>query len=272
MFPKQETCMLQNTSNIGYQSLPFSNYNELEEVVINNTDKIEMTALQLFIEQKKILREHNDKITVIPVSYLYSIFGSAPGIVGGALLHPLWFFASIPGIIGCVFSGKLTHDAISTKNEISSILLECFYLENFHNSFESFKVDPQDYKLGSLFEDFSNVGGKLSNHIYAEDLMLFYDTGKLFLMDAAAIFLQNKNVESPVAKLWKETLESTLKSNESKEDAEPWHSMGVDNPKLESYLDFAEKRKCLNSIMIADKILHIYKNVMETFLANNKLV
>lgn len=263
--------MLQNTSNIAYQPLPISDYNELKEVVIKSTDKTEMTVIQLFMEQKSKLKVQNDKITLIPVSYVYSIFGSAPGIVGGALIHPLWFFASIPGIIGGIVSCKNTYDAVATQNEISSILLECFYLENFHKSFESFKVDPEDYKLGSLFEDFSNVGGELSNLIYAEDLKLFHDTGKLFLMDAAATFLQNKNEESPVAKLWKETLESAFKSNEIKENAEPWHSMGVDNPKLESYLDFAEQRKNLTSILIADKVVHIYKNVMETFLANNKI-
>lgn len=267
-----ETYMLQNTSNISYQSLPISDYNELEEVVINSTDKTEVAAIQLFMEQKAILKEHNDKISTFPISYVYSFFGTAPGIVGGSLLHPLWFFTSIPGIIGGVVSCKNTYEAIATQNEISSILLECFYLEGFHDSFESFQLDPQDYKLGSLFEDFSNVGGQLSSLIYADDLKLFHDTGKLFLMDAAATFLQNKNKESAVAKLWKETLESTLKSNECKEDAEPWHSMGVDNPKLESYLNFAQQRKCLNSIRIVDKILHIYKNVMETFLVNNKLV
>lgn len=264
---KMEINMLQSTSNIAYQPLPLSDNNDLEEVVIESIDKIEMTAVQLFKEQRALLKEKCDTTTPFQFSSLYSFLGSCPGFIMGSFVDPLWYLASIPGVIGGAVSCKHTYDAISSKNEMESYLLKCCYLEGFYNSFENFKMYPEDYKLGSLFEDFSNIGGELSNLIYAEDLRLFHDTGKLFLMDAAATFLQNK---SPVAKLWKETLESTLKSNESKENAEPWHSMGVVNPKLESYLDFAQQRKNLNSIMMADRIVHIYKNVMETYLANNK--
>lgn len=276
MSPKQNgDSMLQNTSNIAYQPLPLGCDNELEEIVIESIDKNEMTVIQLFKEMQDNLRNsvtETDVSLACQFSFMCTMLTFTPGIVLGIVFNPLWLLSSIPGAIGSLYSLKNTYAVANIKNNADCLLLRCNDLKAFHDYFEEFKLDPQDLKLRRLFEFFNEItkSGELSDLIYEEDSKLFHDTGKLFLMDAACKLLQEKNKNSLVANQWKENLESALNTDSCSIFAEPWHSIGIENPKLESYLDFAIQRKNLHSIMIADRIVHIYKNMMETFLANNK--
>lgn len=268
---------MQSTSSIAYEPIPnIVDQNNLEEVVIENSEKTHQTALDLFgnVHQELHKKSENYEKGFVNGFRGAVITGTAaamPGIIVmisgnpmGAVGMALCEFIVIP------FFGYATYN-FKWGEYTQALLNKCESIKSFHNSFEDFKSDPQEFKVKNLFDLFQwiDLNEKQSELVPQDDLKLFQSTGKIFLMDAIAKILSENGKDSQVVKLWNETCNSTLKSKVG--NAEPWQSMGISNPDLDAYLEFDKLRDKLESIMITDKIVSIFKNAIEMGLTNNKI-
>jgi hypothetical protein len=95
------------------------------------------------------------------------------------------------------------------------------------------------------------------------------DYQTLSQMDAISTILKEKNIDSILAKQWNEIVDNSVTTNF--DGIEPWKSIGVKNPCLASYLDFAKYRDKLKSTNIAENILNLFSQAIEIGMQNGEI-
>lgn len=260
---------MQNASNISlYESLPIYQIFNLEEVVIEKSEKTQNVAIQLFGNlsaelNEKILNYKRISDRSIAAGCLTTFAGFTPGFVANYLDYRIGLVGSACSLFFIYPFIKYSDANFKWAKKAQSLSDKWESIKEFHECFEKFKLDPQEYKVKGLFEHFSIIGciNMQESEFVAEDDSKFFDSlGKLFLMDAVADVLLEKNQHSKIATLWNERSKTEL-----------WYSIGTSTPEAEAYGEFDNLRGHIESIEIADRIVGIYKNAIETGLKNNKI-
>lgn len=247
--------------------------NENEE---NITNKISKTVSDIFgkpyqaLEEKFWVRRKSECGVVASIFTLEGV-----GIVGGLGTYiyngPTYGSAFI--YMASLLAMPVTLGAAYIYNkffkDISPFILgEANLITNFYNLFEQFKEDPNDLKVANLFIEFEKIAkhecfynideaGLFNSE---EDKSLLRGTGKLFLMDALVKILEEKEVRSILVEKWTALIgEANI---DTTNNAEPWQSLGIRNPSIESYEQFNEQKKTMASVEIANKIVTILKDIM----------
>jgi hypothetical protein len=272
-------------SSINYQLLPiYPSTLQLEEVVTENLDKTSKTALELFgqsyqtlndkLEYKKSRLSKTEWIPVLP--FTSSIGMLAVGILSNSFSLVMSGFSLL--MLGTPLSMLMIMGLKQHQEKNAVIFLEGLdVVKDFYHCFQDFKSDPTDLKVTNLFQKFEGMNKNYLTVIQKEyllnedELNLLQSTGKLFLMDAVACILKNKDENSILSKQWNEIINSSITSNLNNSIVEPWKSIGITSPPLASYLDFGKQRVQLKSIDIAEKITSVFKNCLEVGIENNKI-
>lgn len=261
--------MMQNASDTSlYESLPIYQIFNLEEVVIDNPSKAENAYSQVF---ENLNRELNHKILnykrtgnrSIAAGCLTTVAGFVPGFVAHYLDYHIGLLGSACSLFFIYPFVKYSDANFKWAKKVQSLSDKWESIKEFHDCFEKFKLDPQEYKVKELFDHFRLVDCiniQDTEIVPEDDWKLFDSTGKLFLMDAVAKMLQDKDQYSEIARLWNERSKTAL-----------WYSIGTSSPEPEAYDEFDMLHSHIESIEIADRIVGIYNNAIETGLTNNKI-
>lgn len=260
---------MQETSNISlYESLPNYTILNLEEVLVEKYEKTQNVVFQLFGNldaelNEKILNYKRTGDRSIAAGCFTTVAGFTPGFVASCMDYHLGLVASACSLLFIYPFIKYSNANFKWAKQAQLLADKWESIKEFHNCFEIFKLDPQEHKVKTLFDHFRSIGCiniKGTEFVPEEDRKFFDSTGRLFLMDAVAKMLQEKNQDSEIAKLWEKRCTTDL-----------WYSMAMSNPEPDAYDEFEKLRSHIESVEIANKIVGIYKNAIETGLKNNNI-
>lgn len=158
--------------------------------------------------------------------------------------------------------------ARDTQKKTKILLNKYDQIVNFYDAFQDFELSPEDQKVKNVFAQFLKLSegaecSLFSDHQLIEngDLQLFQSTGKVFLMDAVAKILQEKDKNSIFAEQWDDLLESTV--NETYDIKEPWKTVGMYEPDVQAYRHFFLIRHQVTSTPFVDNLVTIFKHAIE---------
>lgn len=192
--------------------------------------------------------------------------GTIPACIGGCCT----------GCSGCMAGtvyGLSCNSKFDPTYQTADILKMCDLIAQFSVAFASFKNDPQEEKIKSLFIEFDKFNELLSSRncpsirwtweehqdrFKGIDLTLFRSTGRLFLMDAIAEVLRSKDQEGEIPLQWDRMLSSPITSHY----VEPWYSLGIPNPSPYDYQLYGYLRDRIDSLELVDKMIEIFQTAL----------
>jgi hypothetical protein len=267
------------TTSIGYQPVPLDDYDVLQEVVTITSDKTNQTALEIFGKYYQEITQIQHRLSIgirinatVLVTFMISgtvIMFSGISITDRTITNILMVAGSIVCGLSLIPSCLCPSFNYSYRQS-GNFLNQCEGLADFSNNFESFRLSPSEIGVRKLFENLKAIeSGEWAKLVPEKNLSLFKETGKLFLMDAVAAFLKEKDENSKFARQWKETFELTLHSKVSNANAEPWFTLGISNPDLNAYHDLDNRRLDVISNNFPDKLVEVFKEMMDEVLNND---
>jgi hypothetical protein len=202
------------------------------------SQKTHHNAVQLFEENFQKKSEKTNwwqkayNVSLIPTPLL-GISGLGLAIYGMVQVNSSYTFVGLGSIILTIplnFIVYLINNKVKKNHDKLNKLqvIKCFAIE-----FQNFKDDPTFIKIISIFDHYSKIVESFIGLNYHD-----FAYSKIILMEEVSKILVSHDSSSELTKKWEQTKLQVNQKQQTCKDAEPWKSLGIDQPDFAAYERF----------------------------------
>lgn len=209
---------------------------------------------------------------VVTIIYGEPLLGSI--ITGSSLLTGFGLSCVIPSIFYSATNKKAHLKAQIKKHQKKIQMLEAVFHvveagSEFLQLFENFKAAPKEKDIQNLFFSLQNIkttyNAHARNHPLLEykftdlNVLVLNPVGTLMLMEKVALLI-NGSVKTE----WNALKEAIFEGDETPflRPLQPWTSLGLESPILDSYIEFKDFTDELKDIQLDEHMIEIFKKAL----------